>query len=337
MKAIDATKLSDLAAKLTDAGYRVIVPVADGGPLRLTEWGAGADICTEGVPVNSIKDFLLPRSEIIAAAEIDGDGFVISDVPPDAPRTVALCVRPCDAASLAAMDTVFNWDYTDAFYNARREATTVVALACTACDEQCFCTSVGGAPDAADSSDAILRPADGGTKLAFEAITDKGAELAGAAEALLAEQDATPDPPADVPVTFSAAAVTEWCEGNFDAELWGAVGLGCLGCGACAYACPTCHCFDMQDESTRKTSVRLRNWDSCGFGLFTLHASGHNPRAEQTQRWRQRVMHKFSYFPERFDRLACTGCGRCARLCGAKMAISEVCRRIDQQAKATAK
>ena len=43
-------------------------------------------------------------------------------------------------------------------------------------------------------------------------------------------------------------------------------------------------------------------------------------------------MHKFSYFPERFNAVACTGCGRCARLCPAGMAISEVCRRIQEAA-----
>ena len=40
---------------------------------------------------------------------------------------------------------------------------------------------------------------------------------------------------------------------------------------------------------------RLRCWDSCGFALFTLHTSGHNPRQTQAQRWRQRLLHKFSY------------------------------------------
>ena len=340
MKTIDTAKLPDLAAALAEAGCRVIAPAADGEVLRLAEWAPGDEIRTDGIPVNSIKDFLLPRSEIVVAAEIDGDEFTVADVAPEAPRTVALCVRPCDAASLATLDTVFNWDYADAFYNARREATTVVALACTACDEQCFCTSVGGAPDASGGADAILRPAEGGARLVLETLTDKGAALVEAAGSLLAEQadgDPALDPPADVPVMFDAEAVAQWCGGNFEAELWQVLGLGCLGCGACAYACPTCHCFDMQDESTRTAAVRLRNWDSCGFGLFTLHASGHNPRAEQTHRWRQRVMHKFSYFPERFDLLGCTGCGRCARLCGAKMAISEVCRRIDQEAKAIAK
>ena len=50
--------------------------------------------------------------------------------------------------------------------------------------------------------------------------------------------------------------------------------------------------------------------------MFTHHASGHNPRPTQAARYRQRVMHKFKYFPERFGLIDCVGCGRCVRTCG---------------------
>ena len=83
--------------------------------------------------------------------------------------------------------------------------------------------------------------------------------------------------------------------------------------------------------------MRLRNWDTCGLALFTAHAGGHNPRPDQAARWRQRVMHKFSYLVERLGRLGCTGCGRCARLCPAGMAICETCREIDEARKAAVK
>ena len=65
--------------------------------------------------------------------------------------------------------------------------------------------------------------------------------------------------------------------------------------------------------------VRQKNWDACAFPLFTLHTSGHNPRPDQPSRWRQRLSHKFSYYPEKFGRALCTGCGRCIRLCPAGM------------------
>ncbi|KPK45144.1 MAG: hypothetical protein AMK72_11340 [Planctomycetes bacterium SM23_25] len=328
MKLIDANKLSDLASALAGAGYRVVAPIEDSGVVRLKEWTEGAAIRTDVIPVNSAKDFLFPPSEIIGHWDLDGDGFTPRDVRPDAPKTVLLAVRPCDAASLALLDTVFNWDYRDDFYNARRQAATVVPMVCTAADAQCFCTSVGGAPDAAASADAMLRSADGGAKFILEPLTDKGSALLGAAGDAVREGEATADPPAEVPRRFDVEAVTDWLSRNFESDLWVTLSLGCLGCGACAYACPTCHCFDMQDEATRRESVRLKNWDSCGFGLFTLHAGGHNPRPDQAARWRQRVMHKFAYIPERFNLLGCTGCGRCARLCGAGMSMSEVCQRI---------
>ena len=69
-------------------------------------------------------------------------------------------------------------------------------------------------------------------------------------------------------------------------------------CGACAYTCPTCHCFDIADEGNPRGWARVKNWESCQFSLFTAHASGHNPRESQPQR--QRIFHKFRIYPEKF-------------------------------------
>jgi ferredoxin len=337
MKLIDTNKLTDLAGALAAAGYRVVAPQRQGDEVRLAEWKSGAAIETRAIPINSAKDFLFPRSEVIGRYKLDGNDFTPQDVPATAPKTVILAMRPCDVSAMGVLDTVFGWDYKDAFYNARRAATTLVALACTESDEQCFCTSVGGAPDAAAGADAMLRSADGGRRFVLEPVTEKGQALAAAAGATLAEGAAKIDPPAQVPVKFDVKEVTDWLAANFESPLWREVALACLGCGACTYACPTCHCFDIQDEATRTESVRLRNWDTCALSLFTAHAGGHNPRPTQTERWRQRVMHKFRYFLDRFGRTACTGCGRCARLCPAGVAMSQVCHEIDEARKAAAK
>ena len=337
MKVLDANKLSDLAAALAAAGYRVVAPVRDGRKIRMQEWTPGAAIDTDAVPVNSIKEFLFPRCEVIARYRLEGDDFSPEPGATDAPKTAALAVRPCDAAAMVILDKVFNWEYKDDAWNARRAATTIVPVVCTAADEDCFCTSVGGAPDATAGADAMLRPADGGRKFILQPLGPKGQALVAAAGAVVSEGDAKADPPAQVPVRFDARAVTEWCGENFESPLWREVSLACIGCGVCAYCCPTCHCFDIQDEATRTESVRLRNWDTCGLSLFTLHSSGHNPRPDQVSRWRQRVMHKFSYFVEKFGSLACTGCGRCARLCPGGMAIAQVCQEIDEARKAAVK
>jgi len=333
MKLFDASKLGELAKTLAGAGYRVVVPAEDGEVVRYTEWTPEATIRTDAFPVNSAKDFLLPRSEVIDRYELQGDDFVPKEVQPEAPKTALLAVRPCDAQALAMLDTIFNWDFEDELYNARRAATTVVPMVCTEADAQCFCTSVGGAPDSSAGADAMLRPADGGTKFILEPLTKKGEALVEAAGAALTDGEAEPDPPAEVPVRFDPEQVRAWLDENFESDLWDLMSLACLGCGACAYACPTCHCFDIQDEKSGSEVVRLRNWDSCGFGLFTQHAGGHNPRPDQAARWRNRVMHKFSYIPERFSLVGCTGCGRCARVCPAGMAMLDSCVRIEEESK----
>jgi len=45
-------------------------------------------------------------------------------------------------------------------------------------------------------------------------------------------------------------------------------------------------------------------------------------------------MHKFSVYPSRFDEVLCTGCGRCARACGAGMNLREILGQLVQLAEA---
>ena len=48
--------------------------------------------------------------------------------------------------------------------------------------------------------------------------------------------------------------------------------------------CPTCHCFDIQDETQGDYGRRVRNWDNCMSWLFTMHGTGHNPRGTPRRR-----------------------------------------------------
>ena len=208
MKLLRADRLAELAAALAAQGYRVIAPIRQGRIVRLAEWRPGAAIETAGISANSVKDFLFPRSEIIDRYSLNGGDFVQQEVSPEAIKTVVLAVRPCDAGSVSVLDTVFNWDSNDAFYNARREACTVVSLACVRADEHCFCTSVGGSPGSTEGADAVLRAAGGGDQLIFEPLTPKGRALAEAAGGVLAEGEAAADPVAEIPRRFDLKTVT---------------------------------------------------------------------------------------------------------------------------------
>jgi ferredoxin len=123
----------------------------------------------------------------------------------------------------------------------------------------------------------------------------------------------------------------EKLDGIFEEEVWETITNNCLGCGACTYLCPTCHCFDITDETNGKgDGIRIRTWDSCQYPLFTLHASGHNPRVNKKQRMRQRLMHKFSYTVEKNDAIFCVGCGRCVIHCPVNLDIREMLQTLYQ-------
>jgi len=111
---------------------------------------------------------------------------------------------------------------------------------------------------------------------------------------------------------------------NFENPIWATIHGKCLACGTCTWMCPTCHCFDISDEVKGNDGVRIRSWDSCMFPLFTKETSGHNPRTSQKERWRQRVMHKFKYYVDNFNAIACVGCGRCVMSCPVNLDIRKV-------------
>ena len=126
-------------------------------------------------PANSVKEFVFPRHELLCRYQMEGNRVELTNGGAEVPAQILLGVRPCDAAALPILDHVFNWDFRDELYNRRREATTVVTLACASHDESCFCTSVGLGPQAERGSDVMLF--DLGDEFEVRCLTDKGRAL----------------------------------------------------------------------------------------------------------------------------------------------------------------
>ncbi len=327
--------LGTLFDRLRSAGRRIIAPRTQDDQVAFGEVASPGEMAPEYIQTTlSAKSFVLPRCEELFRYRFEGKDVRIEERPFEPRPTVIFGIRPCDARSFAVLESVFTWDYQDRFFKQRLAATTLVGLSCTTADDYCFCTSIGGGPGDTQGSDVLLTPLASGDYLA-EVVTDKGRELVALAPELFGPADGREKNGtlANVPVKFDFAALQKKLPALFGKDaLWVEQSLRCIGCGACAFLCPCCVCFDIQDEAGRQGGVRLRCWDSCAFAQFTVHTSGHNPREHQSQRWRQRMMHKFSYFEDRLKYVGCVGCGRCSRSCPADMNIVEHIQQLAEAA-----
>jgi formate hydrogenlyase subunit 6/NADH:ubiquinone oxidoreductase subunit I len=281
----------------------------------------------------SPKSFFEPETECLMDFRNDPkdpEGMIMKPAPGLQRKRALLNIRPCDAKALVVNDHVFCADEesTDVYWKDKRDKTVLIGLACHTPCPTCFCTSVNCGPHHEEGLDVLLR--DLGEKLVAKPLSERGEELlSGLPEA--SEQDAE-----------AARAQKEKAEASmqssvgmdkvlardimelYEREMWDRISDTCINCGTCTYVCPTCYCFDIQDEVQGDYGRRVRNWDSCMSWLFTYHTSGHNPRGRKRDRVRQRFMHKFKYQPFKMDLIGCVGCGRCSSKCPTDIDVREV-------------
>jgi sulfhydrogenase subunit beta (sulfur reductase) len=304
-------------------GFNVFVPSRDEGVAKWARWDGGDAEFLEWYRNTVVppKALFFPPLEEMFSFHKDGDGYQVEQPPPAEERWLIFGIRPCDARALAVLDLNFKEGYEDLYYLKRRENGVLVGLGCTRPYESCFCTSLGIGPT--DAADVDLMLTDVGAYFLVEAVTDRGEELlgktslvhaaTGADEARAEEERKAAG--ARVTRKIDSQGISEKLRASFeDKGFWERVSAKCISCGICTFLCPTCYCFDISDELVKRHGARFRSWDSCAFSLYTKMPM-ENPRREKWRRLRQKVCHKYEFYPDSFDVIACTGCGRCIRLC----------------------
>lgn len=316
-------------------GVRLIAPVAHKGKTSfelITDPGA--------VTLNlddysaSPKKALFPQTETLFAFKRERDTVTITP-PEQAPASVVFGIRPCDARSFVILDRLFDGDFKDPYYLNKRQRTVLIGLACKEPTNRCFCPSLGGSPSGAEGLDLLFT--DIGDEYFITVITERGRELLEPAAALLTQPTDDQKNKKDQAERAAGAKIRRQVNLDdvhekllraFESEVWLELANKCLGCGICTYYCPTCHCFDIQDEGDQVEGRRIRVWDACMYEEFTRHTSGANPRHNRADRLRNRILHKFSYYPRNLGYVACVGCGRCIELCPVNEDIIEILDRV---------
>jgi ferredoxin len=270
------------------------------------------------------KDVLFPQKETIFEYKYEGKDVIIEERKDLEDKLLIFGVRPCDAYSFKLLEDFFAFgDFQDEVFLKKRESSTIIGIGCNNPRQSCFCTSVGGHPFQKESTDVFL--SDLGDKYLVEAVSEKGKnlvkKLSWLSDAKKADIDKSKELAKQAEDSFTTKfnfdLVTKVLDENFEHPVWQEISESCIGCSSCTFLCPTCTCFDVIDENDEYNNRgrRIRIWDTCQSCLYTLETSGHNPRPEKIQRCRNRIMHKFSYYPSNYDCVGCVGCGRCISAC----------------------
>lgn len=316
--------------------YSVYVPAPDPKATKMAKWD-GKDTGFLDWYRNTVvpsKSIFFPLLEEMFRYQNDGNGYQVNIEPLDSEKKLVFAIRPCDAGALAMLNTAFQDGYEDPYFLQRRNNALLVGMTCTRPYDSCFCTSLGGGP--AESKNVDIMLTDLGDELLIEDITDKGKELTGKTSGL-AEAGEVDINKAKVTAENATKKISRQVNVqditrklqniNEDKEFWEKAAAKCISCGVCTFFCPTCYCFDITDNKRKGEIRRQRCWDSCQFSVYT-QMPAENPRNEKWRRVRQKVCHKYEFYPMNYETIACTGCGRCIRLCPVNWDITKVINSI---------
>jgi len=330
LKMMDKGALTSFLDHLIEKGEVVGVKEKKKGQYVFDKLGSAAEFTTDYVgSLLPPHKYLMPQRETLGRFRMDGT----AEAEVTAEDRILFGVRPCDLHAIQIMDRIFAEDNPDVNYLAKRERTTLVGFDCMApCDEECFCADVGSL-DVESGFDLLFT--DLGETYAITVGSGKGEVLLNGADVKDSEEcdwacvkAAREERRAQFPQKLDCGvySLPLLLSGGQESPVWEQTGEKCLSCGSCTMVCPTCYCFDVQDvvDLDLAGGERVRVWDSCQLDDFAKVAGGESFREKRADRVRHRINRKFLYLMNKYERPVCVGCGRCARVCLAKIKPVEI-------------
>lgn len=309
------------------------------------------------------KKHLLPARETLLRFDREDGGFK-TELCVDERPTAIVGVHPCDLHAIEMLDAAFRMGHADPHYLARRDNMFLVGIDCVRpCADGVFCGDIG-TNGATSGFDVMLYPMGDALHCSQDRRSNgNGAENRGPCFGVMFGSDAgrrwlhgtsmddyyLPEGtdieqfdayleskhaafPAELEVDW--AEVPELLDRSYDSLLWTATAKRCYSCGSCNLVCPTCYCFDIQDESDLPigSGHRERTWDGCMLREFAVVAGNHNFRDQAANRLRHRILRKGAWIGQQTGHSGCVGCARCDRACTAQISIKQILNQLSEEA-----
>jgi NAD(P)H-flavin reductase/CheY-like chemotaxis protein/formate hydrogenlyase subunit 6/NADH:ubiquinone oxidoreductase subunit I len=243
------------------------------------------------------------------------------------PRVI-IGVHPYDIKAIELLDEVFMSHNPDPNYVARRENTIIIGVDCIHPSPRSFAPSMG-TNWTETGFDLLLT--DIGSSYIVKIGSEKGAEILAhsiyripTGDEIVRQKKVRSEALGRYKLSLDIPRdrIPKILEESYDDPYWETRSSTCLSCGSCVMVCPTCYCFDVRDDVSLnlKEGERYRRWDGCMLVDFAKVASGENFRRDRASRFRHRMFRKGKYILERYGKVGCVGCGRCANACLAGIA-----------------
>jgi len=285
-----------------------------------------------------IKEFLFPLRELAAV-------FPEPLEPKDIKPFAVFGLKDCNLRSIEILDKVFlEEEFKDPFYVARRQKMFIISSDCFEPGESCFCNVLAGRPFAQSGFDLnVSQVKDGfiievGSQKGKDFIEKHSELFTDVPDAALSERDKnrieTQTQLEHNNTEFKLdSPVQEVVGDSYDSDVYDEEAKTCVECQACTRVCPTCHCFYLYDTKQEDYFAKMKMWDSCMRLAYAEVAGGANPRKVLGDRLRHRLMHKFSYFLDRYGINMCVGCGRCVDAEAGGVDIRVVLKKLNEELK----
>ena len=280
-------------------------------------------------PVTPLKTFLLPIKEnVVINTSFHNKNLIIG-------------IPSCDLHALNLLDSIYlDEKFIDKSYQINRENSILIGTDCLEIQENCHCTSYGVRPYPEINHDLSVVSIDG--EIIVQVNSDKGKKLADELKNSFPVKEAETEKLKEIQ-TKREKITKQLKEKNKSLpdyiktgelirksgiEPWEKHAVTCVSCGACTTICPTCTCFLLID---RPDFEKVRQTDACQYPGFERIAAGEDPLKRKYIRFRNRYLCKYVWKPERFETIACTGCGRCIDSCIGKINKNEIFMEMNNQ------